>query len=150
MARYAPAQPCLSAYIPVYMTTLPEAMQTAEKLYDERSLWWQLKRLSLLVCVDEERFATPVREGLAALEVRFAEEATATEAAARELILAGKREEATATLAALTARCTDELYAFAKTEAERLADTIREMGGLYGRQKEAIEGYMAYAEIPLA
>ena len=149
VARYAPAQPCLSAYIPVYMTALPEAMQTADKLYDERSLWWQMKALSLLVLTDGERFAGEVRASLAALEQDFAAAAELTEEKARDLMRAGKREEANALLFDLTRECTERLFAFARRERARLASEIKALGGLYGRQKEAIEGYMAYAEIPL-
>jgi secernin len=149
IARYAPAQPCLSAYIPVYMTALPEAMQSAEKIYDEGSLWWQMKALSLLVAVDEDRFAGKVREELAALEADFAEKAVEAEDAARTLFRDGKAEEAKALLARLTEDCTAKLFAFATAERARLTAKIREMGGLYGRQKEAIEAYAAYAEIPL-
>ena len=150
IGRYAPAQPCLSAYIPVYMTALPERMERAERSYDATSLWWQAKRMSLLAAVDEERFAPALREKLAVLEAHFAEEAEATEAKARALKRAGDEEGAKAALASLTARCADELYELAKREADALAAAIREMGGLYGRQKEAIEAYATYAEMPLS
>ena len=131
------------------MTALPEKMERAERIYDEGSLWWQTKRLSLLVAVDEERFAAGVRKELAEIEARFAGEAETVEASARALMRAGKCDEAKAALAALTARCTEELYTYAKRTADAIAEDIREMGGMYGRQKEAIEAYAAYAEMPL-
>lgn len=150
IARYAPVQPCLSAYIPVYMVgKLPEKMEKAEKLFDENSLWWQVKALSLLVTVDENRFAGEIRTKLGELENLFAQKAEAVEAMARQLILEGKQEEANAALYAVTEECTDLLFDFAKEARKRLAAIIQSKGGLYGRQKEAIEKYAAYARIPL-
>lgn len=149
IARYAPAQPCLSAYIPVYMTALPAQMQTADKTYDEASLWWQVKRLSLLVAADEMLFAVPVRAELAALEKKFEKKAAATEDAARALIASGAREAAMSLLKALTEECAAELYAYATKTSAVLFAAIAEKGGLYGRQKEPIEAYAAYAAIPM-
>ena len=150
IGRYAPVQPCLSAYIPVYMAEkLPEKMQKADKLFDENSLWWQVKRLSLLVTVDADAFAADVREKLRHLQKQFDEKAQKAEALAKQQILAGNREAGCATLSSVTEDCTELLYAFAKTESKHLAEIIKAAGGLYGRQKEAIEKYIAYAEIPL-
>lgn len=149
IARYAPAQPCLSAYIPVYMTALPERMERAARYYDDTSLWWQAKRLSLLVSVDEYAFAADVRAELSALEARFEEKASAAEDTARALVRDGKRGEANVLLAALTEACTAELYEYAKKKSEAIAETVAAKGGLYGRQKEALEAYAAYAEIPM-
>lgn len=148
IARYAPVQPCLSAYIPVYTVgKLPKKMQTADRAFSESSLWWQVKLLSLLVTVDEDRFAPEIREKLKELEAQFAKKAEKAEKQATELIKVGKREEANDVLYAVTDECTEILYAFAKAEAERISGIIKEMGGLYGRQKEAIEEYFDYAEI---
>ncbi len=149
VARYAPVQPCLSAYIPVYMADLPGVMQHAEKLFDENSLWWQVKRMTLLVTVDEEAFAGEVRAKLGDLEKLFNQKAEAAEETARQLTRSGKAEEANEALCAVTAECTEMLFAFAKAESKRLADIINNKGGLYGRQKEAIEKYCDYAQIPL-
>ncbi len=150
IARYAPAQPCLSAYIPVYMVgKLPERMQAAERKFDGSSLWWQVKLLSLLVAVDEDRFASEIREKLSALEAQFADMAEKAEQQAAELILNGKRAEANELLSAVTNECTELLYSLAKAENKRLSGTIKEKGGLYGRQKEVIEKYFEYADIQL-
>ncbi|MBE6582796.1 MAG: hypothetical protein E7648_06010, partial [Ruminococcaceae bacterium] len=150
IARYAPVQPCLSAYIPVYMVgKLPKKMQTADRAFSESSLWWQVKLLSLLVTVDEEKFASEIREKLKQLETQFADKAEKAEKQAAELILSGKREEADELLYSVIDECTEVLYDFAKTEVERLSGIIKKMGGLYGRQKEAIEEYFEYAEIDL-
>ncbi|MBQ8254270.1 MAG: C69 family dipeptidase [Clostridia bacterium] len=148
IARYAPAQPCLSAYIPVYMVgKLPEKMQTADRAFDDASLWWQVKLLSLLVAVDEDKFAAEIREKLKELEAQFADMAEKAEKQAAELILNGKREEANKVLYTVTNECTELLYHLAKAENMRLSDTIKEKGGLYGRQKEVIEEYFEYADI---
>lgn len=148
IGRYAPAQPCLSAYIPVYMTgKLPQKMQTADRLFDDSSLWWQMKLLSLLVAVDEEKFADETRSKLKELETQFAEKAEKAEEQAIGLISGGKTSEGKDVLFAVTNECTDTLYNFAKAEVKRLTDIIEEKGGLYGRQKEVIEKYFEYAEI---
>ena len=149
IARYAPAQPCLSAFIPVYMTDLPKRMQTADRKYDPDTLWWQVKRLSLLVAVDEERFAPAVREKLSALEEKFKSKAEEAEAAARAAVREGKSDAAKVILAALTEECTEQLYALATAECARLATFITSVGGLYGRQKEELERYAEYAEMDL-
>lgn len=148
IARYAPVQPCLSAYIPVYMTgRLPKKMETAEKLFDEESLWWQVKLLSLLVTVDENLFIDDIRKKLKALETQFSQKAEAAEEKARQLIRQNKPEEARILLYSVTEECTELLYDFAKVESKRIADIIAGQGGLYGRQKEAIEKYFDYARI---
>ncbi len=150
IGRYAPVQPCLSAYIPVYMTgKLPEKMERAEKRFDEESLWWQVKRLSLLVTVDERIYMDEVRAKLQALEIQFTKEGEKAEDEARQLIDKGMQDEAKAVLFSVTEKCTEMLYDFAKAEGKRIANSIQAKGGLYGRQKEAIEKYVAYAEIPL-
>ena len=149
IARYAPVQPCLSAYIPVYMTALPEKMECADKLFDEKSLWWQVKRLSLLIIIDEEVFADDIRTKLKELENRFARKAEEAEKKAKHLFRDGNQDESKALLRSVTQECTEILYDFAKTEAKRLSDIVKNKGGLYGRQKEAIEKYMEYAQIPM-
>lgn len=149
IARYAPAQPCISAFIPVYMTgKLPASMQTAKREYDEQTLWWQMKELGLLVTVDEEAFAPTVRAGLQELENTFSQKALEAETEARALIRKGNRESAMALLDDLTEACTQALYRFAREQNRVLRQSIRASGGLYGRQKEAIEAYVEYARIP--
>lgn len=150
IGRYAPAQPCLSAYIPVYMTDgLPEIMETAEKKYDPKSLWWQMKLLSLLVAVDEERLAEDIRADLKRLETDFAEKAQDAEEKAKRLCKEGAKQEGFAILNRLTKDCTDRLYQYASDKNEALKRDIYQKGGIYGRQKEVIEKYIEYAEIPL-
>lgn len=150
IARYAPVQPCLSAYIPVYMSgKLPEKMQTADKLFDEKSLWWQVKALSLLVTIDEQLFASDIRAKLKELDNQFAQKAEDAEQEAKRLITDGKQDQAKEILFSVTNECTNVLYDFAKTEIKRLAGIINDKGGLYGRQKEAIEKYFDYAQIPV-
>lgn len=148
IARYAPAQPCLSAYIPVYMVgTLPKKMQKADKIYDETSLWWALKVLSLLVAVDEEAFYADVQTELVKIEKGFQQKARIAEDSARELLQNGKETEAKALLANTTEECTETLYQFARETSKHLIAEIQKKGGLYGRQKEVIEKYVEYAQI---
>ena len=149
IARYAPAQACLSAYIPVYMTGLPEKMQRAERKYDENSLWWQVKRLGLLVVVDEEHFAEDVRRELADLEQIFENLAIQGESIAKRLVKEGSVLEAKEVLKKVTDSCTEMLYDLTKRESDRIAEMIKTSGGLYGRQKETIEKYIEYSEIDL-
>ncbi len=149
IARYAPAQACLSAYIPVYMNDLPEKMQTAEKKFDKNSLWWQLKRLALLVAVDEERFGGNVRRELANIEQRFEDLAAKGEELAKKLIKDGKSDDAQEVLETVTESCTERLYYLARQEADKIAEAVKSSGGLYGRQKEIIEKYIEYSEIDL-
>lgn len=150
IARYAPCQPCLSAYIPVYMTKMPDIMQMADRMYDKASLWWQIRLLNLLVTVDEERFGEEIRIKLEKLERSFSEKAVIAEEKARDLIDSGETDTAKSELEKVTNECTVLLYDFAVTENKRLSNLIKNLGGLYGRQKEAIEKYMEYANIDVA
>ncbi|MBQ1195750.1 MAG: C69 family dipeptidase [Clostridia bacterium] len=149
IARYAPAQACLSAYIPVYMNDLPEKMQTADRKFDKNSLWWQLKRLALLVSVDEERFGEEVRLSLASLGGVMEQLACTSEHLAKRFIEFGDYEDAMDTLKTATESCTRLLYELAERESDRIAEIIVEDGGLYGRQKETIEKYIEYSGIEL-
>ena len=149
IARYAPAQPCLSVYIPVYMTSLPERMQKADRYYDSETLWWQVKRLSMLVAVDEEAYFEEIRARLSKLESIFKQRAEDAEREARGLLRAGDEASAKARLAHVTEECTEQLFLIAKGESARLANRIRKAGGLYGRVKEELEKYAEYAGIEL-
>ena len=150
IARYAPCQPCLSAYIPIYMTKMPDIMQTADRKYDNTSLWWQIRLLNLLVTVDEERFGEEIRIKLEKIENGFAEKAVLVEEKARALIDSREIDAAERELSKVTNECCVLLYDFAVKENKRLSKIIKDMGGLYGRQKEAIEKYMEYANIDFA
>ncbi len=147
IARYAPCQPCLSVYIPVYMTNnLPVKLQTGERKYDSNSLWWQIKKLGLLISVDEERFLPEIHNKKEVIEKDFEQKARNAENTARNMIDNGEYEKAMNLLSAVTEKCTAELYDFAVCENIKLKNKITDLGGLYGRQKEAIEKYMEYAE----
>jgi dipeptidase len=128
---------------------LPEKLQTADKLFDKDSLWWQMKLLSLLVAVNEQAFAGEIKEKLKEIEVRFTQKAESAEQQAIQLIIEGNQQEAREVLSSVTNECTEILYGFANTESKRLADILQDKGGLYGRQKEVIEKYIAYAQIPM-
>jgi hypothetical protein len=124
-------------------------MQRAERKYDENSLWWQVKRLGLLIAVDEEHFAEDVRRELVDLEGIFENLAIQGESIAKRLVKEGSVDEAKNILKQVTDSCTELLYDFAKREADRIAEIIKSSGGLYGRQKETIEKYIEYSEIDL-
>lgn len=148
VARYAPAQTCLSVYIPVYMVgKLPVRMENADRTYDEESLWWTMKVLSLLVAVDEDAFLKSVRFELEKIECMFNQMAQTAETTAKNLIKENKTSEAMRLLAETTDECTNILYAFAREENKKLADVIAKKGGLYGKQKEVIEKYVEYSQI---
>lgn len=149
IARYAPAQACISAYIPVYMTELPERMQTAHRKFDENSLWWQLKRLALLIAIDEDRFAENVRHELANIEQCFEDIAEKGEKLAKKLINDCKYDDAKGVLETVTESCTERLYYLARQQADKIAEAVKSSGGIYGRQKETIEKYIEYSEIDL-
>ena len=51
-------------------------------------------------------------------------------------------------LSALTEECSDILYNYAVDKNAFLKAEISRKGGLYGRQKEVIEKYSEYANIP--
>lgn len=148
VGRYAPAQPCLSAYLPVYMSDIPAMLQTGGRIFEEKSLWWQLRKLSLLVAVDETAYAETVRIRLRELEARFAREAERGEAQAREYARAGRTEMAREVLDGVMRRCAGALYDLVRGENHRLEQDILAKGGVYGRQKEVILRYMEYASIP--
>ena len=149
IARYAPAQACLSVYIPVYMTNLPEKMQTSDRKFDENSLWWQLKRLALLVAVDEERFGGSIRHEFASIERCFEDLAAKGEELAKKLVKDGQPDDAREVLENVTESCTERLYYIARQEADKIAEAVKSSGGLYGRQKETIEKHIEYSEIEL-
>ena len=108
-----------------------------------------VKQLSLLVAVDEDAFGAAVREKLACLEEDFKQRAEATECRARQLMAGGDESGAKALLSALTEECTEQLYALSKAESRRIADEIRALGGVYGRQSEELQKYADYAEFDL-
>ena len=68
---------------------------------------------------------------------------------AKRLVKEGSLDEATEVLKKVTDTCTELLYDLAKREADRIAEIVKSSGGLYGRQKEAIEKYIEYSEIDL-
>ena len=124
-------------------------MQTAERKFDKDSLWWQLKRLALLVAVDEERFGGNVRRELASIERCFEDLAAKGEELAKKLVKDGQIDDAKEVLKTVTESCTERLYYLARQEADKIAEAVKSSGGLYGRQKETIEKYIEYSEIDL-
>ena len=54
-------------------------MQKADRYYDPETLWWQVKRLSMLVAVDEEAYFEEIRARLSKLESIFKQRAEEAE-----------------------------------------------------------------------
>lgn len=139
VARYAPAIPCCSVYIPVYMTgMLPDCMTLGGERYDDRSLWWRCERLAMAVSVDEERFGGKARRALRELE---ADIACRTEEAERT----GTPE----VLSKLTGEAAQALYDLAGRLADDICGQIEKLGGLYGVRREFLEAYCARTGLPL-
>jgi len=149
-ARYAPAMPCCSVYIPVYMTgSLPKAMEQGGEFFDEGSLWWQTERLEMAVSIDEDRFGNTVRPVLRKLEEEIANRAERTEALAAELIRKGDREMAVQLLRDLTeSSVRDMLVPVTKLHGQIVA-AVNADGGLYGQRKEFLESYCSRVKMPL-
>lgn len=148
-ARFAPAQPCHSVYLPVYFTGyLPRKLSVGEKLFSESSLWWKLKRLSLAASMDES-LCEGMRDRLAAREAAIEVLAEEREAKAKALFAQGERAAAVKILNDTMDEAVALVEALCDEEFSRLSALIREKGGLYGPQKENIETYCAYAGVPL-
>lgn len=150
IGSYALCQPCLSVYLPVYMTGyLPETLTKIGKTFSEASLWWKTKRLILAVSVDEARFAPPVQRACATLDVRLMAWAAQEEALCASLIRNGRKEEANARLNALMDSAVKEATAMVDDQFAAIQTALAAAGGIYGSQKETIQTYCAYANIPM-
>lgn len=150
ISRYAPSLPCCSCYIPVYWTgDVPAAMKEANGVYDEASLWWTAERLSMLVSVDENRFAPGVQTILNAIRNYTPQLANDCEEKARNLITQGKKPEAMQLLSAFTQDQTNALMSAMRSLADHISGEIQAAGGLYGPRKEFLEAYAARVHMPL-
>lgn len=147
---YAPSLPCCSCYIPVYWTgDVPAAMKNAQGVYDEHSLWWAAERLSMLVSVDESRYAPDVQSAFSRLRDEIPQAALLCEEKARALISESKKPEAMRLLSAFTQEATDQLMQFLRAQSDRISSDIASVGGLYGPRRELLEGYAARVHMPL-
>lgn len=150
ISRYAVGQPCLSVFMPIYNTGyLPKTLSEGGRYFDEETLWWKIKRVGLLVSVDENKFAKKLRDKAHTLEKKLWEKAEQTETSARGLLSQGKRKEAYALLNALMDESVkliealfDELYA-------EFSAVVSDLGGIYGIHKDNIEKYCEHANVPL-
>lgn len=150
IASWCPCQPCLSFYLPIYFTGhLPETFTSPGQYFDEGSLWWQTKRLILAVSADEARFAPRLQKASAMLDIRLTAWAAQEEAVAKKLMAQGKQEEAHARLNHLMDEAAREAVEMVKAQYASIREELISLGGLYGSQKEAIETYCDYANIPL-
>jgi secernin len=70
------APPCCSIYRPNFnISWLPEDLQYAGELYDEKSQWWTFIELERYIALNYDLFAPKVREGFDKLENEFIEQA---------------------------------------------------------------------------
>lgn len=70
------APPCCSVFRPFYnIKWLPEDIQYAHALYDEKSQWWTFIELERYIALDYERFAPMVKEEFYKMEDEFIQEA---------------------------------------------------------------------------
>ena len=150
IGSWCPCQPCMSVYLPVYFTGyLPQALSIPRKTFDENSLWWKMKRLILAVSAEEARFAPRVQKACAMLDIRLSAWAAQEEAVATKLMAQGKTEEAFARLNHLMDEAVKEATEMVDAQYASVREELISLGGLYGTQKEAIETYCDYANIPL-
>lgn len=150
IGSWCACQPCLSVYLPVYFTGyLPESLVSPGKYFDEKSLWWKTKRLTLAVSADEARFAPRVQKACAMLDIRLTAWAAQEEAVATKLMAQGKKGEAFARLNHLMDEAAREAMEMVDAQYASVKEELLSLGGLYGSQKEAIETYCDYAKIPL-
>ena len=147
--RHCFSNPCISVYIPVYLTgKLPNSFSTGGGQYSADSLWWVLERLNCAVEADSARFYAEVRARMDALESAFSAQAVEAEDRAISLFAAGKSKEATEVLDALTQSCAEQLLSAANEETSRILALLRKDGGLYGCRAEYLREYCKNTKIP--
>ena len=147
--RHCFSNPCISVYIPVYLTgKLPNSFSTGGGQFSAESLWWVLERLNCAVEADSARFYTEVRARMDALESAFFAQAVEAEDQAISLFAAGKSKEATEVLDALTQSCAEQLLSAASEETSRILALLRKDGGLYGCRAEYLREYCKNTKIP--
>ena len=147
--RHCFSNPCISVYIPVYLTgKLPNSFSTGGGQYSAESLWWVLERLNCAVEADSARFYAEVRARMDALESAFSAQAVEAEDRAISLFAAGKSKEATVLLDALTQSCAEQLLSAANEETSRILSLLRKDGGLYGCRADYLREYCKNTEIP--
>ena len=143
LCRYAVSLPCCSVYLPVYFgRNTPDALATVGAVYDPASLWWVCERLAMAVSVDEDRFASAVREALMALEQKLEADAQAAEAAARET----QNQEP---LFALSQAAVEQLMGLAQSLTEEICAAVNAEGGAYGPRREFLQEYCARTQMQL-
>ncbi len=149
VCRHCFSNPCVSVYIPVYLTGhLPVGFQSAGGQYTPDSFWWVMERLNCAVEADSARFFSDVRERLDALESDFSAQAASAEDQAVSLIDGGRQSEATTLLDALTQSCADRVMKAANEETDRILALLRADGGLYGCRADHLRQYCRKTGIP--
>jgi secernin len=148
--RHCFSSPCVSAYIPVYMTGyLPPSFQQGGASFAPSSLWWVMERLCCAVEADYARFAPQVRAAMDAVETSFIEHAKDTEARAAVLCREGRRDKADALLNALMDSCAQRLMDAANTQFSQIRSILRQDGGLYGNRAALLRSYCGRTGIAL-
>ena len=147
--RHCFSNPCISVYIPVYLTgQLPACFSTGGAVYSAYSLWWAMERLNCAVEADSARFHADVRAHMDALESAFSAQAVEVEDQAISLFAAGKSKEATELLDALTQSCAEQLLSAANNEICRILTLLQKDGGLYGCRAAYLKEYCKETAIP--
>ena len=149
VCRHCFSNPCVSVYIPVYLTgRLPACFSLGGAKYSPDSLWWVMERLNCAVEADSSRFFADVRARMDALESAFSAKAAEAETQAIAAIAAGQAAEANALLNALTQSCAEQLLSAANEETCRIHALLREDGGLYGCRAAFLREYCEKTGIP--
>lgn len=149
VSRWAPAQPCQSIYIPIYFTGyIPKALTLCDKSYSAESLWWRMKRLSLIASVDA-RLEKELTEKIADLEGAIEFFATSAEQNAKKLVKEGRNAEACEMLDSAMDKAVELTELLCDMEYKRIKAEIDKRGGLYGPQAENIKKYCEYTNITI-
>ena len=131
VSRYALGVPCMSVFMPVYDTGyVPQSIQTAGKEYSDSSLWWKIKRLCLVVSVDEARFFELVKISLQSLEKELENKALETENKAKELIDCKNKDDAYALLNNLMDVSAKEVEALVDSLYAKIKEEVNKLGGI--------------------
>lgn len=141
---------CTSAFLPVYFTGyLPERLSYAAGKYERKSLWWTMEWLGIVTEMEYNTFIGRVRSVLNGVQSRIDEDTRVSEAKARELMHAGKKEEAFAILNSLMDRSAETLYEAAAPLADELYGEVKKAGGPFGPRNRGLVSIWERDEMPL-
>lgn len=144
VVREAYSQPCCSVYLPAYVgMRLPDLMEHATGVYDEKSLWWLCDRLAKTVGIDYDRFAPAVERAAAALEAGFEAASGRAEDTAAKLFRDGRPGEAQRVLYEVMDQCSKEAAVFAGKQYENVVSQLHAIGmtELCGQRADFLKKY---------